>query len=211
MLRFALFDLDNTLYPATSGLWEAIAERINLFMVERLGIDPTEVPARRKNYLAQFGTTLKGLSTEYAIDAFDFLAFVHDLPLERYLRRDLELDLMLDRLPLTKIIFTNADAPHARRVLACLGIERHFERIIDIHSLEFVNKPDERAYRRTLALLGARAEECVFVEDTLVNLLPARALGMRTVLVSDAVGDGEVDHRIVRPADLAGALGLGRG
>jgi putative hydrolase of the HAD superfamily len=211
MLRFALFDLDNTLYPANSGLWEAIAGRINLYMIERLGIDPSEVVARRRNYLAAFGTTLKGLSTEFAVDPLDFLEFVHDLPLDRYLDRDAELDAMLERLPLRKIIFTNADAPHARRVLARLGIERHFERIIDIHSLEFVNKPDERAYQRALSLLGARADECVFVEDTLINLLPARALGMRTVLVTDAREDGDVDYRIGRPADLEAALGLRSG
>ena len=63
---------------------------------------------------------------------------------------------MLERLELRKIIFTNADAKHARRVLSRLGIMRHFESIIDIHLLEFVNKPDRRAYLRALDFASAR-------------------------------------------------------
>jgi len=205
-LRYALFDLDNTIYPPDSGLWEAIGERINLYMVRRLGLDPREAGARRESYLAAFGTTLNGLRREYGIDALDFLEFVHDLPLEHYLRHDAELDAMLSRLPLAKAILTNADAPHARRVLARLGVARHFDRIIDIHALEFVNKPDRGAYLRALELLGARPEECIFLEDSPRNLLPARELGMHTVLVGgEAPGQG-IDHRIARLLDLEAVL-----
>jgi len=200
-LRYALFDLDNTLYPQDSGLWEAIGERINLYMTERLGLDPLGVTALRESYLAAFGTTLNGLRSEYRIDALEFLAFVHDLPLERYLRADPELDAMLDRLPWTKVILTNADEPHARRVLARLGIDRHFQRIIDIHALEFVNKPDRRAYTRACELIGARPDECIFLEDSIRNLVPARELGMRTVLVGSGPADG-IDHGIARLLDL---------
>jgi putative hydrolase of the HAD superfamily len=207
MLRYALFDLDNTLYPATSGLWEAIGERMNRYMVERLGLDPADVPRRRRGYRARFGTTLKGLASEFSVDPLEFLEFVHDLPLERYLDYDAELDGMLARLPLRKVVFTNADAPHARRVLARLGLERHFERILDIHALDFVNKPEQGAYLRVLEILDARGGECVFLEDTPVNLEPARALGMRTVLVAGAPGAIEVDCRIDRTAELEAALG----
>src|SRR5512143_3915214 len=86
MLRYALFDLDNTLYPADSGLWEAIAARINLYITERMRLSPAEVTAIRRRYLTAFGTTLNGLRLEYAIDPLDYLNFVHDLPLASYLR-----------------------------------------------------------------------------------------------------------------------------
>lgn len=41
--RCILFDLDNTLYPKSAGLMQAIGKRMNLFMIERLGMDPSEV------------------------------------------------------------------------------------------------------------------------------------------------------------------------
>lgn len=206
MLRYVLFDLDNTLYPSNSGLWEAIAHRINLYMIERLGMEPEEVGEKRLQYLSAFGTTLNALRHFYGIDPDEFLIFVHDIPLGDYLSPDPALDSMLDRLPLRKVIFTNADAFHARRVLARLGVARHFERIIDIHALEFVNKPKPRAYLKALEFVSARPQECVLVEDSLLNILPARSLGMVTVLVgSDEAADG-ADYRIRRVTELEESL-----
>jgi putative hydrolase of the HAD superfamily len=205
-LRYALFDLDNTLYPSSCGLWQEIGRRINLYMTERLGIDPQEVSGRRDEFLKAFGTTLNALRHYYSVDPDEFLGFVHDIPLDRYLRHEPELDRMLGRVALSKIIFTNADAQHARRVLSRLGILRHFEFIVDIHMLEFINKPDPRAYLKALEFASATAEECILIEDTPVNIIPARKLGMTTVLVGSQ-SDG-AHHHIQRIADLEKLLPL---
>jgi putative hydrolase of the HAD superfamily len=186
MLRVALFDLDDTLYARASGLWPAIGQRINTYMMERLGLQPDEAIAMRQMYLNTYGTTLNGLRAEYGIDTEDYLAFVHDLPLERYLQPSPELDQMLARLPLRKVIFTNSDAPHARRVIERLGVAQHFERIVDVHAVNFLSKPDPRAYQQALALSGAAADECLFVDDAARNLRPAHELGMTAVLISPA-------------------------
>jgi pyrimidine 5'-nucleotidase len=204
MLRYLLFDLDNTLYPDTSGLWEAIGNRINLYMIEKLGMNPHEVTERRENYLNAFGTTLNALRHYYQVDASEFLDFVHDLPLGEYIRYDPDLDGMLERLPLRKVIFTNADAAHAGRVLSILGIGHHFERIIDIRALDFVNKPDLRAYEIALSLISADPEECIFVEDSLLNLLPARKMGFLTVLVGNGAPAEGADYQIRRITELEG-------
>jgi putative hydrolase of the HAD superfamily len=202
MLRFALFDLDNTIYPQESGLLPAIGGRINDYMVERLGYPAETVHESRDKYYRAFGTTLNALRHRYGIDEREFLDFVHDLPIDHFLQPSRELDETLDRLPLRKVIFTNADSPHAERVLARLGVARHFERIIDILTLDFVNKPDERAYHRVLELLGAEGHECMFVEDSAVNLVPAKRLGMVTVLVDGDEPAPEVDCRIHRVEEV---------
>ena len=188
MLRVVLFDLDDTLYARACGLWPAIGQRINAYMVERLGLQPDVAIAMRQVYLDTFGTTLNGLRHDYGIDTEEYLAFVHDLPLERYLEPSAELDEMLARLPLRKVIFTNADAPHARRVIARLGIAHHFERIVDVHAVNFISKPNPRAYQQVLALTGAAADECLFVDDAVRNLRPAHELGMTAVLINPAGG-----------------------
>ena len=173
----------------------AIGERMNLYMVERLGIKREEVSKTRENFLKTYGTTLNALRRYYSIDPDEFLDFVHDIPLERHLRYEAALDRMLESLDLRKIIFTNADAKHARRVLAHLGISRHFESIVDIHMLEFVNKPFRRAYLKTLAFTSSRPEECILIDDLPVNISPARELGMTTVIVgNDAHYDGAHYH-----------------
>jgi putative hydrolase of the HAD superfamily len=193
MLRYLLCDLDETVYTRQTGLWPAIGERINRYMVERLRLNPKEATALRERYLGAFGTTLNGLLQDYEIDPAEYLAYVHDLPLEKYLQRDPALNGMLARLPLAKVIFTNADEPHARRVLEHLGVTRHFERIIDIRALAFCSKPDPRAYAIALQLLDAQPGECLYADDARRNLQPAHALGMITVWVSENHTDGSLE------------------
>jgi putative hydrolase of the HAD superfamily len=188
MLRVILFDLDDTLYARACGLWPAIGQRINAYMEQRLGLAPEVAIGMRQVYLDTYGTTLNGLRAEYGIDPDDYLAFVHDLPIDRYLQPSPALDQMLSRLPQRKLIFTNADAAHARRVIVRLGVERHFEHIIDVRAVNFASKPDPRAYQHVLQLAGVAPHECLFIDDALRNLRPAHALGMIAVLVNPAGG-----------------------
>jgi putative hydrolase of the HAD superfamily len=208
MLKVALFDLDDTLYARASGLWPAIGQRINQYMVERMGFQPDVARAMRQRYLETYGTTLNGLRFEHGIDVDAYLAYVHDLPLERYLAPSPELSDMLARLPLRKVIFTNADAPHARRVMERLGVAGHFERIIDVHAMQFVNKPDPRSYALALSMVGAQARECIFLDDALRNLQPAHALGMTAVLVSPGLSPlpAGVDYQIDSVLELEALL-----
>ena len=111
------FDLDDTLYDSSNGLWEAIRARMNQYMVERLGLPEDEVPEIRRRYFLTYGTTLRGLQKHYRVDADDYLDYVHDLPLREYLQPRDELKMMLLSLTQHRWIFTNADANHARRVL----------------------------------------------------------------------------------------------
>lgn len=195
--RYALFDLDNTIYPESCGLMPEIGNRINRFMVERLGIDESDVSRRRDSFLKKWGTTLNALRRHYAVDPDEYLDFVHDIPLEGFIRENRPLAGMLERLELRKIIFTNADAGHARRVLSRTGVLHHFESIVDIHMLDFINKPDLRAYRMVLDFIAARPQECVLIEDSPVNILAAREIGMTTVQVGDR-GKSDGAHYHIR-------------
>jgi putative hydrolase of the HAD superfamily len=180
-----LFDLDNTLYPAASGVGSAMEERMNAFVQRVVGCDVAAARALRRAYYQQHGTTLRGLQNDYRFDVEDYLRFVHDLDLEALLAADADLDALLDRTRATKAIFTNAPQEHARRVLRVLGIERHFDRIFDIRFSEFLPKPHPAAYQRALDTLGVRAERTVLIEDSPQNLGPAHVLGMTTVLIRD--------------------------
>jgi putative hydrolase of the HAD superfamily len=206
ILRCVFFDLDDTLYPRSSGVMQVIGHRINQYMIERLKFEPADVVRLRDEYLHKFGTTLNALRRFYAVDPDEYLDFVHDISIGNYLHYEPALDQMLGRLRMNKIIFTNADAKHARRVLSRLGIIRHFESIIDIHMLDFVNKPDRRAYLKALDFASVRAEECVLVEDSIVNIITAARLGMTTVYVGDRLRTDGAHYRISRIADLESLL-----
>jgi putative hydrolase of the HAD superfamily len=147
-IKHVLFDLDETLYPTQSGIMDLISERINEYMSMRLGMHPDDVASLRKRYYERYGTTGRGLYLHHDLDLRDYFEFVHDLPVEEILQPDARLDEMLDSLDIAKAIFTNATAEHAQRVLRALQVQRHFGCIIGIAELEYVPKPDVRAYHR---------------------------------------------------------------
>ena len=206
MLRFFLFDVDDTLYPSTSGLWDVIGQRISTYMIERVGVPPHGVNELRKFYLENFGTALNGLRHDYQVDVDDYLQYVHDLPLDHYLSPDPALDAMLSRLPLEKIVFTNSDVAHSTRVLNRLGVAPHFSRLIDIRALEFVNKPDPLAYQKVLTMLNAQADECIFADDALRNLRPAKAIGMTTIWVNENASADGVDYKVRSVLEVEGVV-----
>jgi putative hydrolase of the HAD superfamily len=179
------FDLDDTLYPNSTGLWQAIRARMSQYMVERLGLPADQVPELRRTYYITYGTTLRGLQKHYYVDADDYLAYVHDLPLERYLQPDASLRTMLLSLPQRRFIFTNADSNHALRVLSVLELSGCFDRIIDVHAMEFACKPEPIAFQRALAIAeNPDPQQCVILDDHAANLVAARQLGFSTVLIS---------------------------
>lgn len=205
--RVVFLDLDDTLYPPSSGVWQAIGERIQVFVMDRLGLTYDEATQLRRRYFEQYGTTLNGLWHHHAVDPDDYLAYVHALPLEDMIHPDPELSSMLDELPQKRVVFTNANRQHAERVLACLGVSARIDAIIDLFALEMANKPERAAYARALELAGETdPRACVLADDLPRNLVPARALGMTTVLVGPEQQDGAADVRIERITDLTRAL-----
>jgi putative hydrolase of the HAD superfamily len=197
-----LFDLDETLYPRSTGVMEQIKRKILSYMIERLGLEPDVAEELRLSYLQRYGTSMRGLQIHHAIDADDFLTYVHNLPIEELIQPAPELDEMLGRLPQDKVVFTNASREHAERVLRRLGVRGHFQRILDVRDLEFRSKPNREAYRRACGLLGVRPEQCMLVEDRAQNIGPAKELGMTTVLV-DGADHESADHVIGAIEDLA--------
>jgi pyrimidine 5'-nucleotidase len=197
------FDLDDTLYSKTNGLWEAIRGRMADYLSDPLGFPADEIQDLRQHYFETYGTTLRGLQINHSVDADDYLAYVHDLPLRKYISPDLELQKMLVSLPQQKWIFTNADANHAKRVIITLALEGCFTGIIDVRALDFLCKPKKEAYQRALHIADtADPANCVLFEDSLRNLIPAHELGFKTVLVGTDVKHDEADYAVKNLIDL---------
>ena len=126
-----VFDLDNTLYPATSNLFEQIDTRISDYIARTLDMPADEARIKQKEFYRDYGTTLRGLMIEYDIEPDAFLEYVHDIdysPIEP----NPELGRMIAELPGKKFIFTNGDKPHAERTAERLGISDQFDDIFDI-------------------------------------------------------------------------------
>ncbi|XP_008799742.2 uncharacterized protein C24B11.05-like [Phoenix dactylifera] len=131
-----LFDLDDTLYPYSSGLATECCKNIGDYMVEKLGIEESKMPDLCNLLYKYYGTTMAGLrAIGYNFDYEDYHSFVHGrLPYDK-LKPDPVLRHLLLSLPIRKVIFTNADKVHAAKVLSKLGLEDCFEGIICFETL----------------------------------------------------------------------------
>jgi putative hydrolase of the HAD superfamily len=207
-----VFDLDNTLYPASSNLFAQIDVKMRQFIADALGLTLDDAYALQKRYYRDYGTTLCGLMLAHGIEPDIFLAYVHDIDYG-VLPVAPDLEVALGRLPGRKIIFTNGSERHAENVLASLNLTRHFDAIFDIRAAGYIPKPKAETYSRMADFCGIDARRSAMFEDIARNLAPAAAAGMTTVWVREdghagwsSGGDCDVSHVDHVTTDLAGWL-----
>jgi putative hydrolase of the HAD superfamily len=192
-IRHWIFDLDNCLYPAETRLFDLIDERMTAYIARLLDLDPVEARRVQKSHFHAHGTTLRGLMHDHDVDPHHFLEDVHAIPLDRVCN-DERLARGLARLPGQKLVFTNGDAPYARRVLEAIGIGDAFEALHDIHAAELRPKPDAHGYRLLLDKFAIDPARALMVEDMAQNLKSAKELGMTTVWVDNGSERGNHGH-----------------
>lgn len=197
-----IFDLDNTLYPASSRLFDQVDWNMTAFVSDLLDLPRDEARALQKQYFREYGTTMRGLMTRHDVDPEVFLAYVHNIDLAP-ISADPVLINALEKLPGRKVIFTNGSTAHADNITRHIGIDHHFEGCFDIIDAGYVPKPAPDTYDAVCRRFDIDPADAVMVEDMAKNLLPAAALGMTTVWLDTGVGwsretaeDGHVHHRI---------------
>jgi putative hydrolase of the HAD superfamily len=180
-----VFDLDNTLYPASCRLFDQIDVRMGTFVARLLNVEFAEAKQRQKQLFYKYGTTLRGLMVEHGVEPDGFLDYVHDID-HTPVPPNPALDAALHGLPGRKLVFTNGTVIHAKKVLSRIGVTHHFGDIFDIVHSDFIPKPEMEPYRKFVAETGIRPESSAMFEDIARNLEAPHELGMTTVLVVSA-------------------------
>ena len=178
-----IFDLDNTLYPPSCGIYAAISQRVKQYLCDRLQITFEDAVALQRRYHSQYGNTTSGLKIEHGVAPEEFLGCILDIDLAA-LSPTPALEKVLKLLPGRKFVFTNSLRLHAERVLERLGIAHHFTDIFDIAASDYMPKPDPGAYQRFLDHCNVAPRTAIMFEDYPEHLKPASALGITTVLVN---------------------------
>jgi putative hydrolase of the HAD superfamily len=204
-----VFDLDNTLYPASSGLFPLVQARMNDYIRNLLGVSIEAAKELRAQYFREHGTTMHGLMAVHRVDPHEFMAFVHDVDVS-IVPANPELAAALRGLSGRKLIYTNGSVPHAENLLKHLQISDCFDDIFDIVASDFAPKPAMVALRLFVDRYGVRPTGALMVEDMAKNLAPAAELGMTTAWVKTSVDwaamAADADHINYVVDDLAGFL-----
>jgi putative hydrolase of the HAD superfamily len=183
--RVWLFDLDNTLHNATPHIFPHINRSMREYIERHLAVDAHEATRIRQHYWLRYGATLLGLMRHHGTDPNHFLRETHQFPdLQRMVVFEKPIIQTLHRLPGRKILFSNAPRHYAEAILDITGMRPCFDAVYAVENLKFQPKPMLAGFRSLLRAERIDARRCIMVEDSLANLLSAKRLGMKTVLVS---------------------------
>ena len=177
-----IFDLDNTLYSADSGIFQQVHKLMGKFIVEHLNVNINEAKNIQRKYYKKHGTTLRGLMDNHGIDPDSFLEEVHKLDYS-IVSPNLKLAKNLENLNGKKFIFTNANKKHADIILDKLQITNLFEGIFDIKMANYIPKPEIQTYEKLIETYNINPNKTIMFDDIAKNLVPASKLGFTTVWI----------------------------
>ncbi|SDW09835.1 pyrimidine 5'-nucleotidase [Roseicitreum antarcticum] len=180
-----VFDLDNTLYPPHSRLFDQIDQRMTAYIMQTLGVDRAQASKLRLEYWRDYGTTLAGLMRLHDIDPVPYMAWVHDIDFTA-LTPDPALRARIAALPGRRIVFTNGSAPYAIRVLEGRGLAGLFDAVYGVEHAGYLPKPERAAFEAIFAADQLDSTRAAMFEDDPRNLSAPHAMGMRTVHVAPA-------------------------
>ncbi len=178
-----VFDLDNTLYPPRTRLFDQIERRMTAYVMGLLGVAEAEASHLRDLYWRRHGTTLSGLMREHGADPGPYLTDVHDIDFS-VLSEDPVLARSIAALPGRRIVYTNGSADYARQVVAARGLTGLFDAIYGIEAAGYHPKPDRAAYEAVFGADGLDPARAAMFEDDARNLEVPHAMGLATILVA---------------------------
>ena len=178
-----VFDLDNTLYSADSGIFQQVHKLMGKFIVEHLNININEAKNIQRKYYKKHGTTLRGLMDNHGIDPDSFLEEVHKLDYS-IVNPNLKLAKDIENLNGKKFIFTNANKKHADSILDKLQIANLFEGIFDIKMANYIPKPEIQTYEKLVETYNINPNKTIMFDDIAKNLVPASEKGFTTVWIN---------------------------
>ena len=178
-----VFDLDNTLYPASCRLFDQIDMKIGEYVADKLGMLFADAKLYQKQLYYRHGTTLRGLMQDHGLKPEGFLDYVHDIDYSPVVP-DANLVKAIAALPGRKLVFTAGTVAHATRAMDRLGITSQFEAIYDIVHADYVPKPQRPPYEGFLLTHSVNPKSAAMFEDIPRNLEVPHEMGMVTVLVT---------------------------
>jgi putative hydrolase of the HAD superfamily len=195
-----VFDLDNTLYPASCRLFDQIDVKMGEYVSKLLNVPYAEAKALQKKLYYKHGTTLRGLMQEHGLKPEGFLDYVHNIDYSP-IQSDAALAREIEKLPGRKLVFTAGTVAHATRAMDRLGVTHLFDDIFDIVHADYVPKPQRPPYDSFLLQHNVDPKRAAMFEDIARNLEVPHELGMITVLVTH--DDNDRAKHLNEAADVA--------
>ena len=196
-----ILDADETRYSPDTGLFRALKLRARDFIVFKQNLTYDQVNQKITYYFQSYGSILTGLITEENINPEEFIAYVFDIPIEKYVSPNPKLHEVLQYHNNLKIvIFSDSPRNYIERLIKILWIDTDIDVIFDRIFFNYLSKANPKTYQLVLDTLKVKGLECLMADDKPTNLTIAKEFGMKTILISS---DNEnkypfIDHQITK-------------
>ena len=209
-LKSIFFDTSDTLY--TSSVFEEAQSRQPIFLLaKRRNLSVTKATALFKETETELGktslhVTKVAVMMKLGISRMEMQESLAELEPSRFLHPDPHLNDMLRQLHslYTLGIITNILDTLLTKILAALVLEKQCFRVIVSVDNTTKSKPDPEPFLKALELSHCRAEQCLYVGDSLTkDMIPAKKVGMKTLWVSpESHHDEHVDAYVPHIYDV---------
>lgn len=192
--RKLVLDMDDTLYPISSGLRDALVGSIRDFIQQHVECSKEEANKLTSDYYKLYGLSLKGLIIEKGAKPDDYERFLDENIDYSVVPRDARLPALLAKANADIIIFTNSGLVHTRRTLTELEVINLVHLIVytDYAEPDFPAKPNPIAYERVEKLLNVHPSQIYFADDNVKNIKVARERNWNTVQIDEGLSDAQV-------------------
>lgn len=185
--KVLIWDLDDTLYNKTEELADLLDTTMAKALVDDLGV-PLDLDIAKAKVTESFRVYRDGgeiFVRDYGIEPRDLFFAYHKIkPVEAIIPYENLLD-RIKQIPAEQYIFTASDRYASEKILKHLGIYEFFkDRYYSVEDFGVYRKNENvDVYLKYCEKIGAKPQDCVFVDDSYSNLEFAKQAGMTTVRI----------------------------
>lgn len=184
--KYWIFDIDDTLYPKSSGLDKIIENSLSRNIAELFNISLEDARELCVDFYKKFGSTLYGLLQTTDIKPSQFVRKVHQELDLSVIKPNPRLASALEKIDVKKYVFTNGSYCHGLRVCKKLGIEKEFSGFFGAQSTNFIPKPNPKAFEEFFKTYQINPTETLLIDDGKKNLEAASKMGSKTLWIAQS-------------------------
>lgn len=191
-IKILMIDLDNTLYMPSVGLIEEIHRRVLAYVMQSFGLEKDVAYDKIIKWSEKYGSTLQGIIQTTDLDKMDYLNYIHDIDIDKYVFPNDKLKRLLNSINICKVLLTNTYRPFAERLLMRLNVYDCFDAIYSTEDMNYHYKNDINSLRividRCIKEMHSYAyyNRVLLIDDNPESLDVAKIIGLKTMLISDS-------------------------
>lgn len=200
-IKAIIFDMDGTIIK-TEQIWE----NVTINTLKFCGIK--ELTLDQKNFIKTLSGVGLSNSTRLLKEQFDLthsLQEIHDKKIElaeecfekqiEFVEGFVEFHNKLKQNMIPTSIATNADPSSLKKISQILSLDNFFgQNMYCVADVNNIPKPDPALFLHSASKLGAKPEDCVVFEDSIVGFNAANAAGMKCIGIKNDINQQYLDR-----------------